>query len=60
MDEYIVIKDHDNISQYISSLSCDIKNIKLGQDLRSESRFHHLDKLVTEITITEICICSRL
>lgn len=52
MDEYIVIKDYDNISQYISSLSCDIKNIKLGQ-IRFESRFHHLDKLVTEITITE-------
>tara|TARA_B100000900_G_scaffold416175_1_gene449731 strand:+ start:1944 stop:2810 length:867 start_codon:yes stop_codon:yes gene_type:complete len=52
MDEYIVIKDYDNISQYIESLSSEIKNVKLGQ-IRFESRFHNLDKLVTEITLSE-------
>lgn len=52
IDEYIVIKDYDNISQYIESLSSEIKNVKLGQ-IRFESRFLNLDKLVTEITLSE-------
>ena len=58
MDEYIVIKDYDNISQYIESLSSEIKNVKLGQ-IRFESRFHNLDKLVTEITLSENEIFDR-
>lgn len=58
MDEYIVIKDYDNISQYIESLSSEIKNVKLGQ-IRFESRFHNLDKLVTEITLSENKIFDR-
>lgn len=50
MDEYIVIKD---IEKYISSLPSQIKNIKLGQ-IRFDSRFNHLDKLVTDITYGSI------
>ena len=53
MDEYIVIKDFDNIGEYISSLPTEIKNIKLGQ-IRFDSRFNNLDKLVTDITDAEI------
>lgn len=53
MDEYIVIKDFDNIRGYISSLSPKMKNIKLGQ-IRFDSRFNNLDKLVTDITDAEI------
>ena len=53
MDEYIVIKDFDNIEKYISSLPQTTKNIKLGQ-LRYDSRFNNLDKLVTDITDVEI------
>lgn len=53
MDEYIVIKDSDNIGKYISSLPRKIKNIKLGQ-IRFDSRFNNVDKLVTDITDCEI------
>ena len=53
MDEYIVIKDSDNIGKYISSLPLTIKNIKLGQ-IRYDSRFNNTDKLVTDITDAEI------
>ena len=53
MDEYIVIKDFDNIGEYISSLPTEIKNIKLGQ-IRFESRFDNTDKLVTDIVNAEI------
>lgn len=53
MDEYIVIKDFDNIGEYISSLSPKMKNIKLGQ-IRFDSRFNNTDKLVTDIRDAEI------
>lgn len=58
MDEYIVIKDYDSINKYISSLSSKIKNIKLGQ-IRFDSRFNNLDKLVTDITNAEIKDLNR-
>tara|TARA_Y100000741_G_scaffold342836_1_gene306146 strand:- start:1033 stop:1845 length:813 start_codon:yes stop_codon:yes gene_type:complete len=53
MDEYIVIKNFDNIGKYISSLKPKIKNINLGQ-IRFDSRFNNRDKLVTDITDAEI------
>jgi hypothetical protein len=53
MDEYIVLKDYNNIGDYIDRLPSNIKNIKLGQ-LRFDSRFNNLDKLVTDILNTEI------
>lgn len=52
MDEYIVMKDFDNIEKYILSLPTKIKNIKMGQT-RFDSRFNHLDKLVTDINECE-------
>ena len=58
MDEYIVIKDFDNIEKYISSLLLNIKNINLGQK-RFDTRFNHLDKLVTDITDSEIQLVDR-
>ena len=58
MDEYIIIKDFDNISKYISSLPLYIKNIQLGQ-IRFDSRFNNLDKLVTDITDAEIIDLDR-
>ena len=58
MDEYIVIKDFDNIGEYISSLPTEIKNIKLGQ-IRFDSRFNNTDKLVTDITNAEIKDLNR-
>lgn len=53
MDEYIVIKNFDNINKYISQLPVNIKNINLGQ-IRFGCRFINLDKLVTDITNAEI------
>ena len=53
MDEYIVINKFDNISKVLSLLSPKIINIKLGQ-IRFDSRFNNLDKLVTDITNSEI------
>tara|TARA_B000000565_G_scaffold167939_1_gene127020 strand:+ start:20144 stop:21022 length:879 start_codon:yes stop_codon:yes gene_type:complete len=58
MDEYIIIKDFDNIEKYISSLPRKIKNIKLGQ-IRFDSRFNNVDKLVTDITDCEIKDLNR-
>ena len=58
MDEYIVINDFDNIEKYISSLPSKINNIRLGQ-LRFDSRFNNLDKLVTDITNAEIIDIQR-
>lgn len=52
MDEYIVTKKTDTIDKYINSLPQNIKNIQIGQT-RFESRFNHLDKLVTDITNVE-------
>lgn len=49
MDEYIVMKDFDNIEKYILSLSPKIKNIRLDQR-HFDTRFNNLDKLVTDIT----------
>ena len=53
MDEYIVIKDFDNIEKYILSLPQKIQNIKMGQ-VRFDSRFNNVGKLVTDITNAEI------
>tara|TARA_B110000908_G_C10157900_1_gene404549 strand:- start:226 stop:1026 length:801 start_codon:yes stop_codon:yes gene_type:complete len=53
MDEYIVLKDHSNINDYINRLPSNIKNIRLGQ-VRFDSRFNNLDKLVTDITKSEL------
>jgi hypothetical protein len=58
MDEYIVIKDSDNIGNYISSLPPTTKNIKLGA-IRFDSRFNNRDKFVTDITGAEIIDVDR-
>jgi hypothetical protein len=58
MDEYIVIQDFDNIREYISSLSLKIKNINLGQ-IRFDSRFNNIDKLVTDITNADAIDVNR-
>lgn len=55
MDEYIVIKEHDSIKNYIKELSKKIKNlsnIKLSQQ-KFESRFLNMDKQVIEINRKE-------
>lgn len=55
MDEYIVIKNNLDIQSYIDIIlkkNKNISNIKLGQ-IRFESRFTNLDKLVIEITDAE-------
>lgn len=52
MDEYIVMKDFDDISKYISSLPEEMKNIKLGQIL-FDSRFNNINRLVTNIMDAE-------
>lgn len=49
MDEYIVIQNYDNISNYIKSLKSTISNIILSQ-YRFSSRFNNMDKLVIDIT----------
>lgn len=48
MDEFIVLKRHTTIRDYISSLDRDISCIRLSQ-IRFESRFLNRDKLVIEI-----------
>lgn len=48
MDEYIVINNDKKISDYINNIDNKTKCISLGQT-RFESRFHNLDKLVTDI-----------
>lgn len=53
IDEYIVIKNFDNIGKYISQLPKNIKNIQLSQII-FDSRFNNLDKLVTDITDSEL------
>ena len=58
MDEYIILKDFDNISEYISTLPEEIKNIKLGQ-LRFSTRFDNVNKLVTDITVADKNDCPR-
>jgi hypothetical protein len=58
MNEYIVIKNFDNISKYILSLPKKVKNIKIGQ-VRSDSRFNNKNKFVTDITNAEINKLNR-
>lgn len=58
IDEYIVIKNFDSISKYILQLPENIKNIRLGQ-IRFDSRFNNLDKLVIDITDAEIKDLAR-
>ena len=53
MDEYIVLGNFNNISDYITNLPSNVKNVKIGQ-IRFESRFYNLNKLVTEIKNAEI------
>ena len=53
MDEYIVLRKCNNISDYIKSLHPDVKNVIMGQ-IRFETRFYNLNKLVTGITNSEI------
>ena len=48
MDEYIVLKKHNSIIDYISSLQSNIKNIEMSQTM-FDSRFNNIDKLVTDI-----------
>lgn len=49
MDEYIVLKKHNNIDDYLSSLRFNVDNVSLNQ-IMFESRFNHLDKRVIDIT----------
>lgn len=49
MDEYIVLKNHTNIQEYIKSLNTNIYNISMCQH-RFDSRFNNIDKLVINIT----------
>ena len=58
MDEYIAIKNFDSIEKYLLSLPQNVKNIRLGQ-VRFDSRFNNLDKLVTDINKAEIKKLSR-
>lgn len=52
MDEYIVLENSD-IKTYINSLKKSISNIKMGQ-IRFESRFNNIEKLVTFINKAEL------
>lgn len=58
MDEYIVMSKYDNIENYLFSLRPEINNVKMGQ-LRFETRFYNLDKLITNITKSEIKTIAR-
>lgn len=49
MDEFIILKKHNNLEEYILSLPSNVKVIKMAQK-RFESRFLNLDKLITNIT----------
>ena len=55
IDEFIVIENgkKDNIKDYINQLDKSITNIQLSQ-IRFDSRFNHLDKLVLEIDKAEV------
>ena len=53
MDEYIVMKKHDNIEKYINSLPNKIANIRMPQ-IRFDSRFNNLDKYVIDINKAEV------
>lgn len=48
MDEYIVIKNYDNIAEYLSSLPSNIKNVRLSQ-IKFDNRFNNIGGLVTDI-----------
>lgn len=58
MDEYIVVKDYDNILEYILTLPSNIKNIKFGQ-IKFDSRFNNLDKSVIDIYNSDIEYSDR-
>lgn len=49
MDEYIILKKHDNLKEYILSLASNVKAIRMTQR-RFESRFLNVDKLITDIS----------
>jgi hypothetical protein len=52
MDEYIVMKDYDNIADYINTLPENICNLRLSQ-IRFDTRFNNLDKCIIEINKAE-------
>ncbi len=60
IDEFIVIKngEGDNIKNYINNLDNEITYINLGQ-IRFDSRFNNLNKLITKINKAEIDIFDR-
>ena len=49
MDEFIILKKHDNLKEYILSLASNIKAIRMTQK-RFESRFLNIGKLITDIS----------
>ncbi len=49
MDEYIILKKHDNLKEYILSIASNIKAIRMVQK-RFESRFLNIGKLITDIS----------
>ena len=58
MDEYIVIKDYNNVKDYILSLPSNVSSVSMGQ-VRFKSRFKELNKLVTDITDSEVELVPR-
>lgn len=53
MDEFIVLQKHENIQEYLKSQNCKMSCIYMSQ-IRYDSRFNNIGKLVINITQTEI------
>lgn len=58
MDEFIVIKDYTCVKDYIKTTPGQVDTINMGQ-LRFETRFNHVNKLVTDINLAEKQQCAR-